>query len=82
MGQAVQREEDPRLLRGEGAYIADLVLPRLAYGHVLRSPHAHARIVAIDVGTARRCWACSVSSPPTTSNRRHRHLMPHAAQAA
>jgi aerobic carbon-monoxide dehydrogenase large subunit len=53
IGQAVQREEDPRLLRGEGEYIADLVLPRLAYDHVLRSPHAHARIVSIDAHQAR-----------------------------
>ena len=53
MGQAVRREEDPRLLRGEGEFIADLVLPRQAYGYVLRSPHAHARIVAIGADAAR-----------------------------
>ena len=52
MGQAVRREEDPRLLRGEGEFIADLVLPRMAFGTVLRSPHAHARIVSIGTRAA------------------------------
>ncbi|HEX3537713.1 MAG TPA: xanthine dehydrogenase family protein molybdopterin-binding subunit, partial [Stellaceae bacterium] len=41
------------LLRGGGRYIDDMVLPRLAYGHVLRSPHAHARIRSIDTTRAK-----------------------------
>ena len=48
LGQAVPRFEDPRLLRGGGRYVDDMVLPRMAFGHVLRSPHAHARIRSID----------------------------------
>ncbi len=44
VGQPVPRFEDPRLLRGGGRYVDDMVLPRMAFGHVLRSPHAHARI--------------------------------------
>ena len=52
IGQAVLREEDPRLLRGQGEFIADVVRPRMAFGHVLRSPHAHARIRAIDTRRA------------------------------
>jgi len=52
MGQAVPREEDPRLLRGQGEFIADMARPRMAYGYVLRSPHAHARIVSIDTRAA------------------------------
>lgn len=52
MGQSVPREEDPRLLRGRGEFISDITLPRMAYGYVLRSPHAHAHIVAIDTRTA------------------------------
>ena len=44
LGQAVPRTEDPRLLTGRGRYTDDFVLPRLAHGYVLRSPHAHARI--------------------------------------
>lgn len=52
VGGAVSRREDPRLLRGEGRYVADIVRAgQLAMG-VLRSPVAHARIVAIDASAA------------------------------
>ncbi|HXQ51994.1 MAG TPA: xanthine dehydrogenase family protein molybdopterin-binding subunit [Stellaceae bacterium] len=52
LGQGVPRFEDPRLLRGGGRYIDDMVLPRMASGHVLRAQHAHARIRAIDTSRA------------------------------
>jgi len=54
IGQAVPREEDPRLLRGEGEFIADTVRPNMAYAHVLRSPHANARIRSIDTRAAKQ----------------------------
>ena len=53
IGQGVARFEDPRLLKGGGRYVDDIVLPRMAFGVVLRSPHAHARIRSIDVTRAR-----------------------------
>ena len=53
LGQPVPRFEDPRLLRGGGRYVDDMVLPRMAYGHVLRSPYAHAHIRAIDTSAAK-----------------------------
>src|SRR5438552_1040487 len=53
LGQPVPRFEDPRLLRGGGRYVDDMVLPRQAWGHVLRSPYAHARIRGIDVSLAK-----------------------------
>jgi len=52
-GQAVPRTEDPRLLRGEGRFVNDFVRPHQAHGYVLRSPHAHARIVSMDVDAAK-----------------------------
>ncbi len=52
IGQGVPRWEDPRLLRGGGRYSDDLNRPGQAHGHVLRSPHAHARIVSIDTAAA------------------------------
>src|SRR6516162_702799 len=52
LGQPVSRFEDPRMLRGGGRYVDDTVLPRMAYGHVLRSPHAHARLRLIDTAKA------------------------------
>ena len=53
IGQAVSRLEDPRLLRGGGRYVDDMVFPGMAFGHVLRSPHAHARILSIDTAEAK-----------------------------
>ncbi|HYJ44351.1 MAG TPA: xanthine dehydrogenase family protein molybdopterin-binding subunit [Xanthobacteraceae bacterium] len=53
IGQSVPRFEDPRLLRGGGQYVDDIVLPRMAFGHVLRSPHAHAKIRKIDTAAAK-----------------------------
>jgi aerobic carbon-monoxide dehydrogenase large subunit len=53
LGQPVPRFEDPRLLRGGGRYVDDMVLPRMVFGHVLRSPHAHARIRVIDTAKAK-----------------------------
>ncbi len=47
------RAEDMRLLTGRGRFTGDIDLPRQAYGHVLRSPHAHAGIDAMDTGAAR-----------------------------
>ena len=52
IGQGVARFEDPRLLRGGGRYVDDIVLPRMAMGCVLRSPHAHARIRSVDIARA------------------------------
>jgi aerobic carbon-monoxide dehydrogenase large subunit len=53
VGQAVPRFEDPRLLRGEGRYVGDIALPGTAFGYVLRSPHAHARIRSIETAKAK-----------------------------
>ena len=53
LGQPVTRFEDQRLLTGGGRYIDDYVLPRMAHGVVLRSPHAHARIRGIDTQPAK-----------------------------
>ena len=53
IGQPVRRKEDLRLVRGAGRYSDDLRLPGQAYATVLRSPHAHARIVHIDTSAAR-----------------------------
>jgi aerobic carbon-monoxide dehydrogenase large subunit len=53
IGQSVSRFEDPRLLKGGGRYVGDMVLPGMAFGYVLRSPHAHARIRSIDTAKAK-----------------------------
>ena len=53
IGQPVPRFEDPRLVKGGGRYVADMVFPGTAFGYVLRSPHAHARIRSIDTAQAK-----------------------------
>ena len=52
VGQGVSRFEDPRLVRGGGRYVDDIQLPGMAHAVVLRSPHAHAKIKAVDVAAA------------------------------
>src|SRR5512135_1923961 len=37
---------------GRALYADDIMLPRILYGRLLRSPHPHARIVSIDTGRA------------------------------
>ncbi len=51
VGAPISRREDPRLLRGEGRYLDDLGHDALVAAFV-RSPHAHARVVDIDVAGA------------------------------
>ena len=48
VGRPELREEDIPLLQGRGRYVDDMRLMNLAYGYVLRSPHAHARIKSIN----------------------------------
>lgn len=52
VGQSVRRLEDPRLLQGLGRYSDDVSLARQAYAVVVRSPHAHARLRAVDGSAA------------------------------
>jgi carbon-monoxide dehydrogenase large subunit len=52
VGQSVKRKEDPRLITGRGRYLEDIQLANTAHAAVLRSPHAHARIVSIDTARA------------------------------
>jgi carbon-monoxide dehydrogenase large subunit len=54
VGQAVKRFEDVRLVRGGGLFHADVKLPNQAHAVVIRSVHAHARILGIDVSAALR----------------------------
>jgi carbon-monoxide dehydrogenase large subunit len=48
MGAAPPRREDARLITGRGRYVADINLPGQLYCAFVRSPHAHARVLAID----------------------------------
>ena len=51
-GQPVKRLEDQRLLTGKGQFIDDKPEDGALWLYVLRSPHAHAKIVSIDTKAA------------------------------
>lgn len=53
IGQAAKRREDGRLLRGAGRYVDDLGLPGTLALAIVRSLHAHARILDVDAAAAR-----------------------------
>lgn len=53
IGDAPKRREDPKFLTGEGAFLDDLAVDGLCHAVFLRSPHAHARIAAVDCAAAR-----------------------------
>ena len=54
MGHSVKRKEDQRFVQGKGTYVDDVRLPGMAYGQMIRSPYAHARIVAIRTEEAKK----------------------------
>ncbi|SRR5579862_2903775 len=52
IGQSVRRTEDIRFVTGQGQYTDDLRFEGEAHAAFARSPHGHARILAIDVSAA------------------------------
>jgi aerobic carbon-monoxide dehydrogenase large subunit len=53
IGKPLPRKEDERLVTGKGRFTDDFNLDGQAYAAMVRSPHPHARIVAIDVAAAK-----------------------------
>ncbi|HLY24606.1 MAG TPA: carbon monoxide dehydrogenase, partial [bacterium] len=47
-----RRLEDLRFLRGRGRYVGDIRLPGMLHLALVRSPHAHARILRVDRAAA------------------------------
>jgi aerobic carbon-monoxide dehydrogenase large subunit len=52
VGQSLKRTEDPKFMTGAGMYLDDLRLPDLLFAAFVRSPHAHAKILSVDVSPA------------------------------
>ncbi|HEX2357739.1 MAG TPA: hypothetical protein VHI50_14935, partial [Micromonosporaceae bacterium] len=52
VGRARLRKEDARLLTGRTRWTENITLPGMLHLAILRSPHAHARIVRVDVSAA------------------------------
>jgi len=53
IGAPVRRKEDQRFITGKGHYTDDFTRPGQAYAYLLRSPHAHARLKALETAVAR-----------------------------
>src|SRR5713101_2050756 len=53
LGARIKRREDPRLITGTATYVDDLQMPGLLHVVLVRSPHAHAKITAIEIERAR-----------------------------
>jgi aerobic carbon-monoxide dehydrogenase large subunit len=53
IGAPVRRKEDARFLTGRGTYVDDINRPGQLYAYLLRSPHAHAAVGAIDTAKAK-----------------------------
>ena len=71
IGDRLKRSEDIRFLTGHGCYVDDLPSKDLAHIFVLRSPHAHARIIATNTKEA-------VGLPGETSQVSNRKKHPRA----
>jgi CO/xanthine dehydrogenase Mo-binding subunit len=52
VGRDALRKDAPERVRGEARYTADLQLPGMLHAAILRSPHAHARVLSIDLEPA------------------------------
>src|SRR5262245_8765394 len=52
IGARIPRRELGRLLSGNGRYVDDIKLPRMLHACFVRSPHAHAKVVSVDIAAA------------------------------
>src|SRR5437588_764952 len=53
MGHSIKRKEDLRFTQGKGNYVDDVHLPGMVYGHLVRSPYAHARLKSVNTEKAK-----------------------------
>ena len=52
IGSRIERKEDKKFLTGKGRYTADINLARQTYAYFVRSPHARAKIIKVDISKA------------------------------
>ena len=71
LGRSVRRREDARILSGRSRFLDDVTLPDTAHMAFVRSPHAHARVIAVESGErwtaaeiAGRAVPARVAAPP------------------
>ena len=52
IGESIKRREDPRLITGRGTYVDDVRMVGMLHMALVRSPHAHANILSVDMSAA------------------------------
>jgi xanthine dehydrogenase molybdenum-binding subunit len=52
IGKSISRVESAEKATGTAVFTADMKLPNMLFGKVLRSPYPHAKIVSIDTSKA------------------------------
>jgi carbon-monoxide dehydrogenase large subunit len=80
IGASTRRFEDARFLTGQGRFVDDVNAAEQLRAHVLRSPHAHARITGLDMSAAR--GAAGVRAVYTHADIAHLGLLPCATAVA
>ena len=73
VGRALARREDERVLRGRARYVDDIELPGMAHAAFVRSPHAHARVLAVRAPEELPPGVLAVLTPADLEGRVHRY---------
>ena len=69
VGTSLPRPNARRLLQGKGRFVGDKVLPRMLHAAFVRSPHAHARILSVDLAAARALPGVVSTAPAESFSR-------------
>lgn len=72
VGESLQRVDAIKKVTGQAQYVDDIIMPRMLYAQVKRSPYPHARILRIDTSKAEAC---------RRAQRHHRGLLHQALRA-
>ena len=72
VGTHVKRLDGPDKVTGRAKYTFDIKRPGMLYARIVRSPHPHARVLAVDLSAAKRAPGVKVALVPSRSRRRRR----------
>src|SRR3989338_5629405 len=76
IGRTARSKEGPRHVTGRGHFTDDFTLPGMLQAVILRSPHAHARIVNVDAAAARAAPGVFAIITPAEIRRKSRPFKP------
>src|SRR3989338_5563628 len=76
VGKTTRSKEGARHVTGRGLYTDDFILPGMLHAVVLRSPHAHARLVSVDSKHAEAAPGGLAVITPQATKRKSKPLNP------